>query len=121
MSVRKVIEVIIGGRSELGGVVDQANADLGRLGKGVPGATGGAGAGGIAVGVHTTQFAIRDPRIGLFRPVLTLAAETIRHWEHRQNRQVVKIAGICGETPQALQEAGVEVHGCLLCFSATDQ
>jgi hypothetical protein len=48
MSVRKVIEVIIGGRSELGGVVDQANADLGRLGKGVPGATGGAGAGGIA-------------------------------------------------------------------------
>src|SRR5438034_8398348 len=33
-----------------------------------------AGAGGLAVGVHTTQFAIRDPKVGLFRPVLELAA-----------------------------------------------
>ena len=39
-----------------------------------------AGAGGIAVGVHTTQFAIRDPTIGLLDPVLALAAETIRDW-----------------------------------------
>ena len=37
-----------------------------------------AGAGGLAVGVHTTQFAIRDPKIGLFRPVLELAAEELR-------------------------------------------
>src|SRR5881392_2427013 len=35
----------------------------------------GAGAGGLAVGVHTTQFAIRNPKVGLFRPVLELAAE----------------------------------------------
>ncbi len=49
-----------------------------------------AGAGGIAVGVHTTQFAIRDPKIGLLEPVLALAAEECK--EH----QVVKIAGVCG-------------------------
>src|ERR1041384_6816306 len=36
-----------------------------------------AGAGGLAVGVHTTQFAIRDPKIGLYRPVLELAAEEL--------------------------------------------
>jgi len=58
-----------------------------------------AGAGGIAVGVHTTQFAIRDPRVGLLRPVLELAAEESRV------RDVVKIAGVCGETHQAIAEA----------------
>jgi dihydrodipicolinate synthase/N-acetylneuraminate lyase len=58
-----------------------------------------AGAGGIAVGVHTTQFAIR--RRGLLRPVLELAAETARE----ARRPVVTIAGICGETPQATAEA----------------
>ena len=57
------------------------------------------GAGGIAVGVHTTQFAIREPKFGLFRPVLELAMEEMRH------RPVGKIAGVCGETPQAVQEA----------------
>ena len=58
-----------------------------------------AGAGGLAVGVHTTQFAIRDPRIGLLRPVLELAAAEARALP------VVKIAGVCGGTSQALQEA----------------
>ncbi len=58
-----------------------------------------AGAGGIAVGVHTTQFAIREPRFGLFRPVLELAMEEMRQGT------VAKIAGVCGPTPQALQEA----------------
>ena len=58
-----------------------------------------AGAGGIAVGVHTTQFAVRDPRVGLLRPVLELAAEESRV------RDVVKIAGVCGETHQAIAEA----------------
>jgi dihydrodipicolinate synthase/N-acetylneuraminate lyase len=58
-----------------------------------------AGAGGIAVGVHTTQFAIREPGIDLFRPVLELAAEEMR------GREVVKIAGVCGGTKQAIQEA----------------
>src|SRR5436189_6132374 len=60
-----------------------------------------AGAGGIAVGVHTTQFAIRDPKIGLFAPVLTLAAEEM----DRATQPLVRIAGICGPTKQALDEA----------------
>src|SRR5271156_4986373 len=58
-----------------------------------------AGAGGIAVGVHTTQFAIREPKYGLFRPVLELAMEEMRH------RPVVTIAGVCGAMPQASAEA----------------
>jgi len=58
-----------------------------------------AGAGGIAVGVHTTQFAIRDPKIGLFKPVLELAIEEMR------KHDVVKIAGVCGKTRQAITEA----------------
>jgi dihydrodipicolinate synthase/N-acetylneuraminate lyase len=64
-----------------------------------------AGAGGIAVGVHTTQFAIRDPRHGLFKPVLELAAETIAACDQRTSRRTVKIAGICGQTAQAVAEA----------------
>jgi dihydrodipicolinate synthase/N-acetylneuraminate lyase len=62
-----------------------------------------AGAGGIAVGVHTTQFAIREPKSGLFRPVLELAMEEMRQ------RPVAKIAGVCGLTPQAMQEAEIAV------------
>lgn len=58
-----------------------------------------AGAGGIAVGVHTTQFAIREPGIDLLRPVLALAAEEMNQHD------VVKIAGVCGTTLQAIQEA----------------
>jgi len=60
-----------------------------------------AGAGGLAVGVHTTQFEIREPRIGLFEPVLTLAAEEA----NRATRPVVRIGGICGATKQAVGEA----------------
>lgn len=60
-----------------------------------------AGAGGLAVGVHTTQFAIRQPRIGLFQPVLALAAEEIR----RSGKPVVRIGGVCGPTQQAIAEA----------------
>lgn len=60
-----------------------------------------AGAGGLAVGVHTTQFAIRDPRVGLLEPVLALAAEEMA----RAARPIVRIAGICGETRQAVAEA----------------
>lgn len=54
---------------------------------------------GIAVGVHTTQFAIRKPEIGLFEPVLALAADTMR------SSDILKIAGVCGPTSQALAEA----------------
>ncbi|MBS1809014.1 MAG: dihydrodipicolinate synthase family protein [Acidobacteria bacterium] len=64
-----------------------------------------AGAGGIAVGVHTTQFAIRDPQIGLFAPVLKLAQETMRAFENKQQRRLFKVAGVCGGTAQAVQEA----------------
>jgi dihydrodipicolinate synthase/N-acetylneuraminate lyase len=64
-----------------------------------------AGAGGLAVGVHTTQFAIRHPRHGLLKPVLQLAAETITDCDHASGRTTVRIAGICGPTPQALAEA----------------
>lgn len=60
-----------------------------------------AGAGGLAVGVHTTQFAIRDPAVGLLRPVLELAAEEM----NRAGRPLVRIAGICGPTAQAVAEA----------------
>src|SRR4030042_707064 len=60
-----------------------------------------AGAGGIAVGVHTTQFAIRSPKHGLFRPVLALAAEEASAFQARVRKAVVKIAGAVGPTPRA--------------------
>lgn len=66
-----------------------------------------AGAGGVAVGVHTTQFEIRKPEINLFEPVLKMAAEEINR--ANPNRFFVKIAGICGPTNQAVKEAGVAV------------
>jgi dihydrodipicolinate synthase/N-acetylneuraminate lyase len=56
-----------------------------------------AGAGGIAVGVHTTQFTIRD--IGLLEPVLKLAAEEAK------GKDIVKVAGVCGKREQAIKEA----------------
>lgn len=61
------------------------------------------GAGGLAVGVHTTQFEIREPRHGLLQPVLELAAGTARAWRGR--RQVALIAGVVGDTRQAVREA----------------
>jgi dihydrodipicolinate synthase/N-acetylneuraminate lyase len=65
-----------------------------------------AGAGGIAVGVHTTQFAIRDPAVNLYEPVLALAAATMD--EHAAaGAAVVRIAGIAGDTPQATAEAAL--------------
>src|SRR5258705_5167961 len=55
-----------------------------------------AGAGGVAVGVHTTQFEIREPRYGLCQPVLKLAAETLAACDTASGRRTVRIAGICG-------------------------
>src|SRR5690349_9414956 len=55
-----------------------------------------AGAGGIAVGVHTTQFAIRDPAIGLYRPVLELAADEASAARSTASRPFAMIAGVCG-------------------------
>ena len=60
-----------------------------------------AGAGAVAVGVHTTQFEIRDPKINLFEPVLTLASQTIDDYCTKTNKEpIFKIAGICGKTDQ---------------------
>ena len=61
-----------------------------------------AGAGGLAVGVHATQFAIRN--LGLYSPVLECAAETVDEW---LNRPAVMIAGLAGRTAQAVQEARI--------------
>src|SRR6478672_9632881 len=86
-----------------------------------------AGAGGIAAGVHTTQFQIRDPRIGLFKPVLQITAEEFtraqrrnedRGWKREDGASasspssivylpsslpspLIRIGGICGDTRQA--------------------
>jgi dihydrodipicolinate synthase/N-acetylneuraminate lyase len=62
-----------------------------------------AGAGGLAVGVHTTQFAIRDA--GLYRPVLELAIGTVRGSSLPAERPVAMIAGVVGDTRQAVSEA----------------
>jgi dihydrodipicolinate synthase/N-acetylneuraminate lyase len=67
-----------------------------------------AGAGGIAVAVHTTQFTIRDPAVGLLAPVLDLASRTMRDWCGGRERPVA-IAGVCGPTAQAVREAELAV------------
>ena len=64
-----------------------------------------AGAGGVAVGVHTTQFAIRDPEVDLLAPVLRLASGVVAEFERKSGRRVVRIAGVCGRTAQAVKEA----------------
>jgi dihydrodipicolinate synthase/N-acetylneuraminate lyase len=64
-----------------------------------------AGAGGLAVGVHSTQFAIRDRKFALFAPVLELAANVARDWPSPRGARHVLIAGLCGRTPQARAEA----------------
>ena len=77
-----------------------------------------AGVGGIAVGVHTTQFAIRSAQYGLFEPVLELAAEEM----DRAGRPLVRIGGICGRTTEAVVEAellrGHGYHAGLLSLAA---
>ena len=80
------------------------------------------GAGGLAVGVHSTQFAIRDPRHGLFEPLLRFAAETMDAAGPAGFGHPIKIAGICGATPQAIGEAKLAVsrgyHAGLLSLAA---
>lgn len=81
-----------------------------------------AGAGGLAVGVHTTQFEIRDPAVNLFRPVLQLAAEEMDRADAGRAAPIVRVAGICGRTPQAVAEARLirefGYHAGLLSLSA---
>jgi dihydrodipicolinate synthase/N-acetylneuraminate lyase len=65
-----------------------------------------AGAGGVAVGVHSTQFAIRD--VGLYQPVLELAMQTTREWQPLGGRRpLFMVAGLAGRTGQAVREAGI--------------
>lgn len=64
-----------------------------------------AGAGGVAVAVHTTQFEIRLPKIGLFKPVLELAKEEHTRFVAKTQKPVILISGVVGQTVQALQEA----------------
>ena len=67
------------------------------------------GADGIAVGVHSTQFAIREPRFGLFERVLRCVSEEIADYRARTGREVLAVAGACGRTEQAAREAEREV------------
>ena len=66
-----------------------------------------AGAGGLAVGVHTTQFAIHDPQVGLYEPVLRIAAEEMDRADSRRDQPLVRVAGIIGRTEQAMREAAL--------------
>src|SRR5271155_933332 len=66
-----------------------------------------AGVGGIAVGVHSTQFEIREPRHGLYESLLRLAAEEIGRWRGPRPESFAKVAGICGRTAQASGEASL--------------
>lgn len=79
-----------------------------------------AGAGGVAVGVHTTQFAIREPHYNLYQPVLTFTKELLDSTDCKPG--FVRIAGVCGETSQAVSEASLaadlQYHAGLLSLSA---
>ena len=79
-----------------------------------------AGVGGLAVAVHTTQFAIRSPEIGLFKPVLQIAAEEMDR--ATTPKPLVRIGGVCGPTTQAVAEAttlrDLRYHAGLLSLAA---
>src|SRR5437667_5776327 len=82
-----------------------------------------AGAGGLAIGVHTTQFEIRDSKVGLFRAVLEIGAQEMDNVAATRvspcsetaegetslapTKPLVRIAGICGSTSQATKEASL--------------
>lgn len=63
------------------------------------------GVGGIATAVHTTQFEIRRQEIALFEPVLRIVSEEIAKYEQENNTVIIKVAGVCGLTEQAVEEA----------------
>jgi hypothetical protein len=81
-----------------------------------------AGAGGLAIGVHSTQFAIREPRVGLLEPVLALGREEMDRADRGQLLPLVRIGGIVGPTAQAVNEAALLArfgyHAGLLSLSA---
>ena len=79
-----------------------------------------AGAGGIAVGVHSTQFAIREH--GLFEKVLSCVSATADRWSQKNGHAILKVSGACGKTSQAVAEAEYAVkngyHATLLSLAA---
>jgi dihydrodipicolinate synthase/N-acetylneuraminate lyase len=81
-----------------------------------------AGVGGLAVGVHSTEFAIRRPDVGLYEPILALSAATARDWRRTPASPLILIAGLCGRTRQAVGEAriarGLGYHAGLLSLGA---
>jgi len=81
-----------------------------------------AGVGGLAVGVHTTQFAIRRADVGLFEPVLSLAREEMDRADATRQEPLVRIGGVCGDTRQAAAEAellaSLGYHAGLLSLAA---
>lgn len=78
------------------------------------------GVGGIAIGVHSTQFEIREH--GMYENLLTLVSNEIDSWSSLQNKKILKIAGVCGQTVQAVGEATFAVsagyHAALVSLSA---
>jgi len=81
-----------------------------------------AGVGGIAVAVHTTQFDIRIPSVGLYEPILRLAQEEFDQFSLGSNRPIIRIAGVIGKTEQAIAEAQLArdagYHAVLLSLAA---
>lgn len=81
-----------------------------------------AGAGGVAVAVHTTQFEIRLPEFNLYKPVLQLAREEFDRFAAKTSKPVIRIAGVIGQTEQAVREAGIALengyHAVLLSLAA---
>ncbi len=84
-----------------------------------------AGAGGLAIAVHTTQFEIRDPKVGLFEPVLTIAKEEMDRADQTRTEPLLRIAGVTGKTKQAVSEAEtlrqLHYHAGLLSLAAMKQ
>ncbi|MCL2775756.1 MAG: dihydrodipicolinate synthase family protein [Oscillospiraceae bacterium] len=78
-----------------------------------------AGAGGIAVAVHTTQFAIRLPEVNLFHTVVKTVLDEIDHFEKKNNKVIVKLVGVCGKVEQAVSEArfAAEVNADIVLLS----
>ena len=83
------------------------------------------GVGGIAAGVHTTQFEIRSPEFGLLEPVLTLVSREIDSYSEITGSQILKISGVCGKTSQAVEEASLSrdlgFHAVLLSLAAMSE
>ncbi len=81
-----------------------------------------AGAGGVAVGVHTTQFEIRLPQFNMYKPVLEIAREEFDRFEAKNKKPVLRIAGVIGKTKQAVAEAELALqtgyHAVLLSLAA---